>query len=739
MPRAAPWLSFLLFPACALAQGPVADTRVDVPRTLDTVVVVSSRVAEPISQVVSSVAAIGREDLDRRLVRDPDSLVRHVPGVEVVSEGHRFGARGFSIRGLEGNRVRIVVDGIPLADDYSIGQFASAGRDLVDLEAVERVEIQRGPASTLYGSDALAGVVAFHTLDPETLLSRGDGARHLGLRIGYDGLDDSRLLSASWAAGRSDGWQAMVMAAQRRGHAAGNRAWRDEDGPNPLDSTRESVLAKLVRDAGGGRYVFTLDGSRERRETGVNSLRFGSGRFATTYGLDADDRQQRARASLAAQWEPQRPWLQSLQAQAWLQDTQVRQESDQYRLPDAATPFESLRWRRFDYESRAAGLGLLGQARHDGWGRHWHVFGVDLARQRYRGLRDGLETSLATGATSHVILGEVMPVRDFPNSVQASLAIYWQDEISFGGRFALIPGLRAERDRLRAHPDPIYREDFPASVPVDVDSDQVTPKLALRWSPGGGHSLFAQYARGFRAPPFGDVNIGLVLPVFNYEVRANPDLRPERSEGLELGWRYVGDALRASVSVYQNRYRDLIDSRANLGLDPVSRALVFQSVNRDRARIRGVEGDLLWHLPWTDPAQPGGWQLRGAMAWARGDDIRRDQPLNSVDPPRATLGLRYEPGSGRWGVEGAMVAVRGQHRIDHSAGELFQPPGHARLDLYAWAQPRPGVRINAGLLNLGDRRYWSWSGVRGLAADEDNIGFFTRPGRSAAVNLSLDW
>ncbi|HRO27781.1 MAG TPA: TonB-dependent receptor, partial [Luteimonas sp.] len=90
-------------------------------------------------------------------------------------------------------------------------------------------------------------------------------------------------------------------------------------------------------------------------------------------------------------------------------------------------------------------------------------------------------------------------------------------------------------------------------------------------------------------------------------------------------------------------------------------------------------------------------------------------------------------------VEGAMVAVRGQDRIDHSAGELFEPPGYARFDLYAWAEPRPGIRINAGLLNLGDRRYSNWSGVRGLAADEDNIGFYTRPGRSAAVNVSFDW
>src|SRR5690606_25693081 len=265
-------------------------------------------------------------------------------------------------------------------------------------------------------------------------------------------------------------------------------------------------LAKLVHDAdGAGRYVLTLDGSREERQISVNSLRFGSGRFNTTYRVDADDSARRGRASLAGQWQPDRRWLQSLDAQLYLQDTAIRQDSDQYRLPDAATPFESLRWRRFDYDSRATGLGLLGQARHEGrLGRHWHVFGVDLTRQRYRGLRDGLETDLASGAASHVILGEVMPVRDFPNSIQTSLAVFWQDEISLGERFALIPGLRAERNRLRAHPDAIYLEDFPDAVPVDVDTDQVTPKLALRWSPGGGHSLFAQYARGFRAPPFGD-------------------------------------------------------------------------------------------------------------------------------------------------------------------------------------------------------------------------------------------
>ena len=208
----------LLIAVTAAASASASAADVDLPSsggpvtTLDTVVVVSSRAPEPISQVVASVSKVEREELDRRLVRDPASLVRYVPGVAVVADGHRWGTRGFSIRGLEGNRVRILIDGIALADDYSIGQFASAGRDLVDLEAVERVEIQRGPASTLYGSDALAGVVSFRTLDPEALLARSGGTQYLGARLGYDNVDDSFLASARWAGESARGWQAMVMA-----------------------------------------------------------------------------------------------------------------------------------------------------------------------------------------------------------------------------------------------------------------------------------------------------------------------------------------------------------------------------------------------------------------------------------------------------------------------------------------------------------------------------------------------
>lgn len=158
---------------------------------------------------------------------------------------------------------------------------------------------------------------------------------------------------------------------------------------------------------------------------------------------------------------------------------------------------------------------------------------------------------------------------------------------------------------------------------MDASSRKLTGKLGLRYAMTAQQQWFLHYAQGFRAQPFSDLNIGLSLALLNYEVRANPDLKPERSAGIELGWRGHWSALDASVSVYDNQYRDLIESRANLGVDPTTGATVFQSVNRARARIRGAEADLRWYL---DRSAADAWSLRAALAWSEGVDTRLNRP-----------------------------------------------------------------------------------------------------------------
>lgn len=701
---------------------------------LDTIVVVASRAPEPLAQVVASVGVLDRERIETRLAQDIGDLTRYLPGIGVDSDAERFGRRGFAIRGLGGNRVRVEIDGVPLPDAFSVGAFAAAGRDLGTLDAIERIEILRGPASMLHGSDALAGIVAIRTRDPADMLVGVDEKDIVGLRTGFDGRDDGRWLGGAWAAEFGRGWQAMALLARREGEGVDNLARRAADAPNPADTRRDTLLTKLVRDAGDGvRWTLTLDHAAQDQRTDVRSQRFAPGRFVTTRQLDADDRAERDRLSVAAQWESPLRGIEALDLNVYRQDARTRQDTWQYRVPDRATPTETLRFRRFDFAQDDRGLELVAQSRGAWAGaEHWHVYGAELSRSRYEGLRDGLETNLASGATTTTILGETLPVRDFPNSTAERIALFWQDRVEWG-ELAVVPGLRWERYALDAHPDALFVEDFPRLGTADVRERRLVPKLGLGWTRGAS-TLFAQYVRGFRAPPFGDVNIGLTLANLNYEVRPNPGLRPERSRGLELGWRWHGEALRAEVVGFDSRFRDLIESRANLGVDPASGALVFQSVNRDRARIRGVEASFEAWLPRRRQ-----WRAHGALSWIEGDDTARGVPLNTVDPPGAVLGLAYDATDGRWGGEFVAIAVRRKTRVDEGNGTLFAPPGHAVLDAFAWWSPQPGLRVQLGLRNLADRRYWTWASVRGVLTTAANLGFYTEPGRSVSLQASFEW
>lgn len=726
----------VLSPCLALAAEPPPEEGVKTPHELEEVVVVASRVAEPVNQVVGSVSFGDRLSLDRHLVQDIADLVRYEPGVNALGDAGRFGLQGFSIRGLDGNRVAMEIDGVPVAEAFRVGDFAAAGRDLVDLEAIERVEILRGPASTLYGSDALAGVVAYRTRDPEDLLKSVGDDVYVGTRALYSSRDDSTLASAGLAVGGEDHpWQTMVFVSERSGHETANEARAPEHEANPLDYERSSVLAKLVRpDAGWGRWTLAIDHGEGEAQTDIRSMRFGPGRYATTTELLGDDRYTRDRSSLKGEWQHARPWLDQSELLLYSQTTKTRQDTRQTRLADRTTPFPSLRFRRFELEQSADGAKWLGQVRTDsGSIRHWHVFGIEYGRSKYIGLRDGHEVNLDTGAVSTRILGEQFPVRDFPESTVGELGVFWQDEISLGQRLALVPGLRWERYELDSRPDAVFREDYPDVATTDLLLTSWTPKLGLRHELGEHSTLFAQYARGFRAPPFSDVNIGLSLPSLNYEVRPNPDLREETSNGMELGWRWHGPALQASVTLFHNRYRDLIESRANLGVDPDSGALVFQSVNRERARIEGIEAQFEW-----TPGPDSDWALQGSLAWSQGRDLDRDEPLETVAPGKLVLGANWAPVNANWGLEllGTAVARRSEVAGDSNA---FRAPGYALLDAYAWWRLGERVRVNVAARNLADRRYWDWGITRGLAASADNLDFYTATGRSFDVSVAVDW
>ena len=139
---------------------------------LDGVTTTATRNPETINNVAGTVSVIDAETLERQGANTIRDAVRYEPGVAVSNQPTRGGAGGYSIRGIENNRILMLLDGqtIPDFPGSNFGTPNGYSRDTVDIDTLKRIEIVRGPASVLYGSDAIGGVVAYVTKDPSDYL-----------------------------------------------------------------------------------------------------------------------------------------------------------------------------------------------------------------------------------------------------------------------------------------------------------------------------------------------------------------------------------------------------------------------------------------------------------------------------------------------------------------------------------------------------------------------------------------
>ena len=241
---------------------------------LEPVVTIATREARPLQEVAGNVTVITRDELDSSLSTTLADAFRYTPGIDTTGSGTRFGSDGLVIRGVAGNRVAMLIDGIPLSDQFAIGNFSNAPRDLLDMQLTERIEVLHGPSSALYGSAALGGVVNFLTPDPIDLQSPQSG-KGLRLAQGYQSADDSRTTTAGAAAG-GDRLSGLGMVSVRRGHEADAAAAGDLD---HQDVEQESGLAKLVyQDKAGNQLRGMFYGFRDDTDTNIRSLP-GNGRF----------------------------------------------------------------------------------------------------------------------------------------------------------------------------------------------------------------------------------------------------------------------------------------------------------------------------------------------------------------------------------------------------------------------------------------------------------------------------
>lgn len=720
---------------------------------LPEVVVSGSRQEQAADELPLSYDVINANTLSNQQSRNLREALENLPNTSVKRSPARFsvggatasagrdGNVGINIRGLGGNRVLLMTDGVRMPRSYAF-RTTTFDREYLSLELLKRIEVVRGPASALYGSDGMAGLVNFITHEPADFLAVGKGEtpKTLGGRIaaGWSGDDNGHTLAGTVAGRASDTLQWMLTATTRGAHAMDNMGTNNEPNlnrtrPNPQDDRDNAVLGKIVlRPHATQRHVFTLEHVQKKSDVDLLSSRNPlplRGTPAQIAGAIVDEYSSRSMERNRLTWDARfglgTDWADHVRTVVAYQDAQSRQVGTSVRntLP--------LRVRDNSYGESTWQAGVQADKilRSGGWA-HKITYGLDHVRSDISNLYTGLAP----------LPPEVFPLKRFPDTRETTSALYVQDE-SVHGNWSLTPGLRFDHFSL----DVTSQAGFypPAKQPgQSLSGSALSPKIGVLYRATEQWSVFGQYAAGFRAPDAGQVNGYYENAAEQVIIIPNPDLRPEKSRGVELGVRGRLDRLSLDAAVFGSHYSNLImDTVLIRGTGTAADPRIFQTINTERARITGFE--LKGQYDWGRVA---GGRLVTPFSYgkARGVNRATGKPINSVDPAQLALGVQYDTAA--WGLRLDMRhhAAKTAKDIDSASSvkppnTQFTVPSATTLDVSAQWRLRKDLRLNFAVHNLTNRKYWLWPDVYGLAASSTTNDAYTQPGRSVHVSLVKDF
>lgn len=718
-------LATAAWPALLLASPLAAQTNsAAAPPTtqLDSVSVTATRSAQPLEDTPSTVSVIDDEQLNRQGATNIRDAVRYEPGVTVGNQANRGGLTNYTIRGIGENRVRVQIDGVKLPDfpGSNIGP-GTYTRDFVDLETMKRIEILRGPSSALYGSDAIGGVVAYVSKDPADYLAQVGKNWYVSGKTSYDSSDNSRGFAAT-AAARTGDLDTLLVLSRRDGGEMNPKGHADL---NPTQYESTSLLGKFVWNAGpSDRVRFTTE-----YLTKQSRFNLYTDRSATVLDSRGTDDTSRLRFAIDHVHDAPFLWIDRMETRLYYTrvnrdeaTAQQRLTTNQLRRRDSLLQYEQEVFggeAQFTTNTQVAGL------------PNKLTYGLSLDRTTTTRPRDRTEVNLVTGAVTKSFAGapgtpaEVFPNKNFPDTETIQGGAYLQNEILVGS-VLLTPALRADYYDLKPTPDQAFRNTNTQNFQVrGLNTVALSPKFGAVWKLDPRYSPFAQYAHGFRAPPYDDANIGFTNGPQGYEIIPNPNLNPETSDGVEVGLRgKFGRIASYSLSGFYNSYRNFIASQ-QVGVR--NGLLQYQSRNLSRATIYGAEAKADWKF---DPQ----WTLFGSFAYAEGRDESTKRPIDSVAPFTLVSGVRWEEAEGRFGGQLTVTQVLKHNAVNDPAA--FRAPGYGLLDVSGYYELTPTLTINAGIENLLDARYFQFQDVSGLAANRTDLGRYAQSGRSFFVNAT---
>ncbi|WP_221795273.1 TonB-dependent receptor [Aquisediminimonas sediminicola] len=555
----------LLSMGIALSAGARAETAAV---ALDDIIVTASRggVGIPVDQLGGSVSVIDTQALEQRQTRQVSDILRDIPGIAVSRADGPAGRTQIRVRGSEANHVLVMIDGIK-ASDPSAGEF-DFGQLIADDAA--RIEVLRGQQSSLYGSEAIGGVVNYITLD---------GREAPGMRFRIEGGSFETISSSARIAGvKGDVDYALIGSYYHTGGAPTARG-----GQRDIGSDTTSVSAKVnwtptdnFKLSSVLRYNHNNTDSNKENEIYVmdwdtGELTYVSPNFGMaedSYGTHntADALYGMVRAELTALDDR---WVNALSAQF------VDTERKTFDVPDNSISRigQSVGF-RYGYQGRRYRGSYESSFRFDSETvKQRLTVALDAEREEYRNISPtDVNPGVFAGKHQKDTIGLV---------AQYDASLF--DRITLGGS---------------------YRFDD-----NDLFQNATTWRVHGSVRLGLGLRVRAAAGTGIKAPGFDEL-----FGYYDGQYTGNPDLKPEESKGWEVGFDQAlfGDRLTIGATYFANKFNNEIYSTYQF----IDGQFLTVPQNRDtHTRQKGVEA-------YAEARLGNGWRADLAYTYLDGKEDR---------------------------------------------------------------------------------------------------------------------
>ena len=753
------------FPAFAADPAPQAH------QSLNEIKVIGGRKVQKLGE-----EKIHRQALDKQMVSDESDLVRYDPGISVV-EGGRSGSNGFTIRGVDKDRVAINVDGLAQAESRSSEAFQelfgaygnfNANRNTSEPENFSEVTLTKGADSLKSGSGALGGAVNYKTKSASDYISE-EKPYHLGIKGGYIGRNSQKFSSIT-AAGTWLGLDALMVYTRRFGKETKNnsdaadtvitdnkQSWSPNAGstnygsrgiarskPDPQNWENISTLFKLGYNFNDqNRIGWIYEDSRTDRTTTELSNMWAADWKGDALG-DTRSRQDISyRKRIGFEYKNQLdkgPWdslnlrydRQTIDMSTWTWDLPTDYNrsgvnSDVYHMfrniRQKNTQFGADAEKQIDFSKLVWAMQYgLGGSQNDNGNRD-HSYWVRLYDPKYQTSNNQELTMLVESSSKNRFA-------------------YWNNTFQFGdsSQYRLNAGLRYDNSSSKAKDNPNYTPAIRGQIPYlgsERKHSGFSYGLGLDWKFTPHLNLLAKYSTGFRAPTSDET--WLLFPHPDFYLKANPNLKAETAKNFELGLAGSGKAGNFKLSGFQTRYRNFIeltymgvssDNPNSPNYAPISDGTalvsspVWQNQNRSSAWVKGLEFNGTWNL--DSIGLPQGTHAGVNVSYIKGKAKQtngQETPINALSPWSAVYNLGYDAPSKRWGINAYLTHTAAKKPSDtvHSSDDLNNPWPFAKhskaytlFDLTGYVNLGKYFTLRAGAYNIGNKKYYTWESLRSI-------------------------